>query len=156
MENPAITILVEQIKYIYGWYKEDKDNSSTKINKYDEVEHVLHKDDRISKRIDLFCKKINGNKVNSSGFHGNSNISLEYVSRIDPDCEETKPHYIAHVHGGLNGPGHWDKYLKDLARLILMMNDNIFDHAYVCEIDNDCADDVFTARIGFRLRKKEI
>ena len=61
---------------------------------------------------------------------------------------------IARIYGGLNGSGEWYKYFKDFARLFLMIkNDEYFDNAILCEIDNDCSDDVFTCYISFRVNK---
>lgn len=159
IENPILTFLTEQVKYLYGWYKEgdevNKENKK-KINKYDEIEYDIGKNNKIFKRLQHFCDKINGKKE-KSGFKGNSNLHISMVTKVHSNLDK-KFHgwYIARIYGGLNGPGYWENYCRDFARLFLMIrNDDYFGHAVMAEITNDCSDDVFTAYISFDLKKKD-
>ena len=145
--NPAINILAEEVKYLYGWYKED-DNPKKMINKYNEKECVLNKDSKIVEKIRHLCNKINGKKKDRCGFKGDTNLSVSHVSKVYSEEEQKYNHYIIEIHGGRNGPGKWERYCRDFSRLFLMLNnDSEIDHAYLCDLDVDCADDVFTGHI---------
>ena len=140
--NPYLEYITEQVKYLYGWYKKGDDpikKSKRKLNKFDEIEIDIGKNNKIMRKLSQFCDRINGNKGNSD-FKGNSNISVNQVTKVCNGNGKFAGHYIARIYGGLNGSGEWHKYFKDFARLFLMIkNDEYFDNAILCEIDNDCA-----------------
>ena len=97
--------------------------------------------------------EINGNKVRY-GFKGDTNLYVNQVTKVCDKNGKFYGHYIARIYGGLNGSGEWHKYFKDFARLFIMIkNDEYFNRAILCEIDADCADDVFTCYISFTLKK---
>lgn len=58
------------------------------------------------------------------------------------------------ISGGLNGPGKWEDYLKDMAKLIQKVKDAGI-HIWMIEGENDCLDDVFTMNFGVRRNDKE-
>lgn len=62
------------------------------------------------------------------------------------------PYAVAEFYGGLNGPGDWFEYMKDITTLF-----DILQSEYDCwlvNLENDCPDDVFTLKIGIS-RKSE-
>lgn len=154
--NPYLEYVTEQVKYLYGWYKKgDKPNKETKrkVNKFDEVEIDIGKNNKIMRKLSKFCDRINGNKVRY-GNKGNTNLYVNQVTKVCDKNGKFYGHYIARIYGGLNGSGEWHKYFKDFARLFIMIkNDEYFNRAILCEIDADCADDVFTCYISFTLKK---
>lgn len=64
---------------------------------------------------------------------------------------KTDDHYIAYIYGGENGPGNWKNYSDFLSELFSNL-----DHAWVIDLSNDCADDVWTLRIGFDIKEGDI
>lgn len=54
---------------------------------------------------------------------------------------------IISFHGGKNGCGDWDDYIKDISNLILAL-DEYFSDVWLIDLINDCPDDVFDLRIG--------
>ena len=62
--NPYLEYVTEQVKYLYGWYKKgDEPNKETKrkVNKFDEVEIDIGKNNKIMRKLSQFCDRINGN-----------------------------------------------------------------------------------------------
>lgn len=59
---------------------------------------------------------------------------------------EGEDYYIAKLHGGKNGGGVWNDYLKE----ILETFKNI--HWWMIELKNDCPDDVFYMTIGVKTK----
>lgn len=164
ISNPYITLLEQEVKVFYGWYKKgdgfknDKSNPLTKkkINIYDETEYDIGKNNKIFKSLDKIVKSLNG-KRKEDGFYKDSNLSLHMVTKVcrkPSEINNKNGHYICTIYGGLNGPGKWEKYCRDFTRLFIKIkNSPLFDHAYFCRLNNDCSDDVFTAYIGFTLKK---
>ena len=154
--NPYLEYVTEQVKYLYGWYKKgDEPNKETKrkVNKFDEVEIDIGKNNKIMRKLSQFCDKINGNKVRY-GSKGDTNLYVNQVTKVCDKNGKFCGHYIARIYGGLNGPGEWERYFKDFARLFIMIkNDEYFNRAVLCQINADCADDVFTCYISFTLKK---
>lgn len=62
--------------------------------------------------------------------------------------EEGEDCLFANLYGGLNGCGKWSDYLSVLASFT---ESQCFSDCWILSIDNDALDDVFEARIGFRL-----
>lgn len=58
---------------------------------------------------------------------------------------EGEDYYIAKLHGGKNGGGVWNDYLKE----ILETFKNV--HWWMIELKNDCLDDVFDMTIGVKI-----
>ena len=80
-------------------------------------------------------------KIVSKASTSRSKLSLGEVAKV-----KGTDHYVAMVYGGLNGKGDWNNYFKDLTKFIGSFDYDI----WLIDIKNDCADDVFTARLGFR------
>lgn len=70
------------------------------------------------------------------------------LERIDVHSVEQQPegHYIATIYGGLNGCGSWDLYIRQIGMII-----DSLQGSWVIDLNNDCLDDVWTLRLGFRL-----
>lgn len=70
------------------------------------------------------------------------------LERIDVRSVEQQPegHYIATIYGGLNGCGSWDLYIRQIGMII-----DSLQGSWVIDLNNDCLDDVWTLRLGFRL-----
>lgn len=58
---------------------------------------------------------------------------------------EGEDYYIAKLHGGKNGGGVWNDYLKEIIETFK----NI--HWWMIELKNDCLDDVFDMTIGVKI-----
>ena len=56
-------------------------------------------------------------------------------------------HYIAYLYGGENGPGNWVDYSKFINELF-----NSIPGSWLIDLTNDCADDVWTLRIGYNIK----
>jgi len=70
-----------------------------------------------------------------------SKMGIMFVAKVNPDG-----HYIVELHGGLNGKHNedkWGKYLDDIKDILLS-----FPHAWLIDLVNDVADDVWNMRIG--------
>jgi len=164
------SFLNEDVKWCYGWYKKgdgfrnDKNNPLTqkKINKFDETEWDIGTDNKIYKTLQNICKQVNGSRADASGAkerQGDTSLHLDMVTKVcqdKKDIHKTTGHFIARIYGGLNGPGEWNKYCRDMAMLFLRIkNHSMFEDAYMCQLENDCLDDVFTAYIGFKLKQNK-
>ena len=70
------------------------------------------------------------------------------LDRIDVHSVEQQKgsHYIATIYGGLNGPGRWESYLRQIGIIISSLPGS-----WIIDLVNDCLDDVWTLRLGFRL-----
>lgn len=70
------------------------------------------------------------------------------LERIDVHSIEQQPegHYIATIYGGLNGCGSWDIYVGQIGMII-----DSLQGSWIIDLNNDCLDDVWTLRLGFRL-----
>jgi len=62
------------------------------------------------------------------------------------DDKQSESYYIVHYYGGRNGHGSWNSYLKDIKAIF-----EEFKYAWLIELQNDCLDDVWDLKIGFRL-----
>lgn len=103
-------------------------------------------------------QKLNENKQTSTkdvfdkiekylNFKNNSNLKLCKVQRIrDKYCDEV--YYIAEIYGGLNGNGEWVKYVEDIKYILSKIKDS-----WVIDLSCDCADDVWTLKVGFQYPK---
>ena len=61
---------------------------------------------------------------------------------------ESGPYYIAYLHGGENGPGSWVEYCEYLTDLFTSVPGS-----WVIDLINDCADDVWTLRLGYEIKE---
>lgn len=70
------------------------------------------------------------------------------LERIDVRSIEKQEegHYIATIYGGLNGCGSWDLYIRQIGMII-----DSLQGSWVIDLNNDCLDDLWTLRLGFRL-----
>lgn len=103
-------------------------------------------------------QKLNENKQTSTkdvfdkiekylNFKNNSNLKLCKVQRIR-DKYSDEVYYIAEIYGGLNGNGEWVKYLEDIKYILSKIKDS-----WVIDLSCDCADDVWTLKVGFQYPK---
>lgn len=60
-------------------------------------------------------------------------------------CGDEDVHYVAYIHGGENGPGSWVDYCEYIKNIFSNVTDS-----WLLDLVNDCADDVWTMRLGFR------
>lgn len=72
-------------------------------------------------------------------------LKLERVN-VDSVEKQKEGHYIATIYGGLNGPGSWEVYLRQICMIVDSLSSS-----WVIDLINDCLDDVWTLRLGFRL-----
>lgn len=66
-------------------------------------------------------------------------LKISEVSKVSGE-----DYYIAKLHGGKNGCGVWNDYLKEIIKTFK----NI--HWWMIELKNDCLDDVFDMTIGVK------
>lgn len=59
---------------------------------------------------------------------------------------EGEDYYIAKLHGGKNGGGVWNDYLKEILETFRSV------HWWMIELKNDCLDDVFDMTIGVMVK----
>jgi len=90
------------------------------------------------------------NKVITKG--NSSKISIDFIAKVDGSDKEDENgtirlRYILGLSGGLNGSGKWTNYLNDLNGILFKLEMN-FDRVYLIDIKNDCADDIFYAKIA--------
>lgn len=69
-----------------------------------------------------------------------SDITLRAVCKV-----KGYGHYVCHVYGGLNGGGKWTNYFTDLKTIFEKLG-----HAWLIDIENDCIDDLWSARFCFK------
>lgn len=81
-----------------------------------------------------------------------TNLKLKSVVKMTSSLEgcEDPNWYVALITGGLNGPGSWLDYMTCIRRLVDAM-DFIANDVWLVDLKNDCADDVWDMRIGFRV-----
>ncbi len=68
--------------------------------------------------------------------------------RLNSVEEQAEGHYIATIYGGFNGSGSWDLYIRQIGMIIDSLSGS-----WVIEVINDCLDDLWTLRLGFRLHE---
>ncbi len=69
-----------------------------------------------------------------------SNIKLKAICKV-----KEHGHYVCSVYGGLNGGGKWTNYFTDFKTIFEKLGD-----AWLIDIENDCLDDLWSARFCFR------
>ena len=104
----------------------------------EEPHETLDKDDKLYTKLENIIK---GNK---------QRISLDSicgVKDINPDGTKNDEYgyYIAKFYGGLNGSGKWKNYVDEIKKLFTSLKDS-----WLIDLENDCCDDVWVLRIGFR------
>ena len=52
--------------------------------------------------------------------------------------------------GGLNGWGEWKDYIKEIESII-----NEYEDSWVVDLENDCLDDLWYLRLGYRIKDFE-
>lgn len=72
-------------------------------------------------------------------------LKLERIRIISVE-KQPEGHYIATIYGGLNGCGSWDLYIRQIGMII-----DSLQGSWVIDLNNDCLDDLWTLRLGFRL-----
>ena len=99
-------------------------------NKYDEKWKKLPASSDIFKKCENIVRSASGDK---------SSLGLMDVAEVEGD-----KHYIAIIHGGLNGSGKWIDYIKDIAKILQRIHGS-----YIIDLDVDVLDDVWTLQLGF-------
>lgn len=61
-------------------------------------------------------------------------------------------HYVIVLWGGLNGSGNWKDYIGTFAKVFDALDEKC-ERCWLIELQNDCADDVYTAYIGVEIPK---
>lgn len=78
-------------------------------------------------------------------------LDLGKVYLAEYDFEgTTKSHYVLVLFGGLNGSGKWTNYFQTLINVFDKLDEKCED-CWLIELDNDCADDVYTAYVGVKI-----
>ena len=118
---------------IYNEAKKARSRARLLKNDFNETWEVI---DRNTKAYKAFLKAVKDASTIKSKF-----------AVLDVAKVKGSDHYVGIVYGGLNGPGNWNNYFKDLGKIINKGLKNV----WLIDVINDCADDVFTARFGFRI-----
>lgn len=58
-------------------------------------------------------------------------------------------HVVITIYGGENGPGRWQNYLGQIDIIV-----RAFDGSWVVDIQNDCPDDLWALRLGWRMNEE--
>lgn len=83
-------------------------------------------------------------------------LDLGKVYLAEYDFEgTTKSHYVIVLFGGLNGSGKWTNYFQTLINVFDKLDEKCED-CWLIELDNDCADDVYTAYIGLDIKETKL
>ena len=125
-----------QIQYIKEYIENQVKEDKYIKNEYNEKWLRLPVNSEIFKKI----KKV-------IDFSNKSNLGLADVAKVisgDEWEEDENPYYVAIIHGGLNGNGKWQDYLKDIAKIIKEIPTS-----YLIDLDIDVCDDVWTLQLGF-------
>lgn len=88
---------------------------------------------------ETWIKSEEGEKMIESLLKGTLKISE--VAKV-----EGEDYYIAKLHGGKNGSGVWNDYLREILESFKSV------HWWMIELKNDCLDDVFDMTIGVRIK----
>ena len=72
-------------------------------------------------------------------------LRLEKVRVISVE-EQKEGHWIATIYGGFNGNGNWNLYIRQIEMII-----DSLQGSWIIDLNNDCLDDLWTLRLGFRL-----
>lgn len=72
-------------------------------------------------------------------------LRLEKVRVISVE-EQKEGHWIATIYGGFNGNGSWNLYIRQIEMII-----DSLQGSWIIDLNNDCLDDLWTLRLGFRL-----
>jgi len=140
----------------------ERDIEKTEKNECDEKLHVFRKTSEYFVKFNEF--------INEHTNALDSNIRLMSVKCVcddtiyDYDLDEevarftkdengdydTKSDYLLlNIAGGKNGSGKWEEYFEDLSSLFLNFSKAGY-RAYLINLRNDCADDVFDAVFGIK------
>ncbi len=140
----------------------EKDIEKTKKNKFDEKLHVFRKSSEFHRKFDDFIKN-NTNFLDSRisllevqcvcdqwMYDDRTGKSVRRFTKDDDGNYDTKTEYlILWIAGGKNGPGVWHEYLEDLTLLFGNFSKSGYD-AYLIDMDNDCADDIFYVTLAVK------
>lgn len=104
--------------------------------KFNENVVILKKESRCFRKFDGFIRS-NGNE------HGTKMSLMDVQYMTDPDYDGHPADFlILKVFGGKNGCGKWIDYLSDIQCLFRKFGEAGL-KAWMVDLDNDCADDVF-------------
>lgn len=82
------------------------------------------------------------------------NLDEDYWQDNGLDKSEAHLYLIINVHGGLNGPGKWSNYLKEITVFFENLENRFGYSPWLIDMTNDCLDDVFDMVVGIRLPKE--
>lgn len=72
-------------------------------------------------------------------------LRLEKIRVISVE-EQKEGHWIATIYGGFNGNGSWNLYIRQIEMIL-----DSLQGSWIIDLNNDCLDDLWTLRLGFRL-----
>ena len=141
----AIDVCVNDKEWVDGWKEPDEMNKSLANlrDKYEGMKWEKEKngktpeEGKVTEKLTNELKPIVDNLKNSS--------KLSFMSFYKDDYGTD----ILMVHGGLNGPGDWGTYFKDILSLYEALNEK-FD-VWLVDIAVDCLDDVFDLKFGIKV-----
>lgn len=119
-------------------------------NEFGEKVAVLPSKYAICQEINDICQSITHNPFNKNPQV--DSISVDKVEEVDDG-----DHYVATFFGGANGGGGDDKlqtYLLIIRKLVAGMSERLEGEVWLVDWKNDCADDVWSLRLGFRVGDK--
>lgn len=125
-----IQIIIEDriLSSLRSMINEDKDPLQDKYEKYGEK---WVKTDELNKKLDSLTSIKNSKET--------SNLAVMDVFLVDSD------YYVIKLKGGLNGPGEWESYLKDMRAVVKELG-----NCYVIDVEVDVPDDVWVLYLGLR------
>ena len=85
------------------------------------------------------------NKVNNE----KTSLSANYTRIL----EDKNSHVIVEISGGLNGNGKWEDYFEVLSKFCKVARENYGLKIWLIELNNDCLDDIFYAKLGIKMNK---
>ena len=106
------------------------------LRKFDEKGEIIDSNTELWNKIDDVITK----SLATYGIQSIRKISDKTIQRH---------HFVIHLHGGDNGNGDWSDYLMQLKNIFVNLEE-VFEKAWIIQIENDCLDDVHEVLIGVR------
>ena len=88
-----------------------------------------------------------GIKINDCLISALSHYTIGEIREVI-EFDDSK-HYVFRLDGGDNGNGNWGKYLEDLRKVVVELEEK-FEKSWIVEMKNDCADDVHYVFVGVK------
>ena len=144
MNDASNELLKQQEVFFEDKHDDELFESLQQKNVYITETQYKHFKERLTEEQDIDIKELFKKVKNWLNFENNSDLKLFKLQRIK-DKMTNKTHYIAEIYGGLNGCGEWNNYLDDIQYALLKIG-----NAWIVDLSCDCADDVWTLKVGFR------